>query len=403
LLTSSGDFTEARRAVDDPPEFNLREMAKVAGLQGLIAEAERKLDESYDCHLRALTLDPADPDAHEAAARVALLRLDIDSAKRHLDLSVWHNLSQRGRRRGQLKASQTFVGQLLDEYRIDRRALAELQSIMASQSPLAALARQIRAKPDYTPAAIGLFMALSQEGRLAPSEIKTSAAIPARIVQYWDHDMPPDVEALCQTWSELNPGFAYRRFSEAEAQAFLSETARPKVLMAFERAWEPAMKADIFRLAVLDGEGGWYADADDRCLAPIADLADQGHELVVYREDIGTLGNNFIGVTPGHPAIKAALDEAVEAVNRGDNDILWLRTGPGLLTRAVAFWLSERLPQRLAMVRVLERHDVFERVAIHCAASYKHTKRNWFNAAFPVLGRRRSRPDPATRQPVAMT
>lgn len=214
--------------------------------------------------------------------------------------------------------------------------------------------------------------------------------------------MPPDVEALCQTRGDLNPGFAYRRFSEVDARAFLRETARPKTLKAFERAWEPAMKADIFRLAVLDREGGWSADADDRCLAPIGDLAGDGHGLAVIREDIGTLGNNFIGAAPGHPAIKAALDEAVEAVNRGDNDILWLRTGPGLLTRAVAFWLSENLAERLATVRVLERHDVFERVAIHCAASYKHTKRNWFHAAFPVLGRRPPGPGAAMRRPTAI-
>jgi tetratricopeptide (TPR) repeat protein len=396
LLTSAGAFAEARRAVAQPPEFNLREMAKVAGLQGLIAEAERKLDEAYEAHLHALTLDPADPDAHEAAARVALLRLDTIGAKRHIDLSVRHNLTQRGRRRGQLKASQTFIGQLLDEYRIDARALADLQFNVNAEDRLAALALQIRAKPDYTPAAICLFMALSEEGRLGEAKPPSAngpipSAIPARIVQYWDQDMPADVEALCQTWADLNPGLAYRRFSKVEARAYLRDAASPETLTAFERAREPAMKADIFRLAVLAHEGGWYADADDRCLAPFADLAGQGHDLVVAREDVGTLGNNFIGATPGHAAIKAALDEAVEAVNRGDSDIPWLRTGPALLTRAVAVWLSENLSERLPTLRVLERHELFERVAIHCAASYKHTKRNWFHAVFPGLGKGPSR------------
>ena len=62
--------------------------------------------------------------------------------------------------------------------------------------------------------------------------------------------------------------------------------------------------------------------------------------LFVYQEDFGTLGNNVIGAAPQHPVIGRALDLAVAAVGRGDRDILWLSTGPGLLTRAFAQTLA---------------------------------------------------------------
>ena len=78
--------------------------------------------------------------------------------------------------------------------------------------------------------------------------------------------------------------------------------------------------------------------ADDRCIAPIATLDPGGRALIVYQEDLGSIGNNFIGARPGHPVIQRALSNGAAAINRGDSDILWLSTGPGLLTRSFAAW-----------------------------------------------------------------
>jgi tetratricopeptide (TPR) repeat protein len=386
LLTAAGDFAEARRATEQPPEFSAREMARVSGLRGLIAEAEWKLDEAYFHHLDALKLNPADPFANDCAARVALLRLDVAAARQFLEASVQNNPAQWARRRGIPKALQSHLGQLVDEFRIDASALERLKAAMTlanREDPLACLVRE---NPDYTAAAISFLIALRQDGKLTARQEKKAAAaptIPARITQFWDRNIPPDVEELCDSWQRLNPDFAYRRYGLDEARDFLSEASPPAVLAAFDRASEPAMKADIFRLALLHREGGWYADADDRCLAPIAPLGAEGHDLVVYREDLGTLGNNFIGVAAAHPAIDRALADAVVAVNRGDADMVWLATGPGLLTRSVASWLAENLRERLEATRVLERDELFDRLAIHCVTSYKHTKKHWSRSTFP--------------------
>ena len=37
------------------------------------------------------------------------------------------------------------------------------------------------------------------------------------------------------------------------------------------------MKADIFRLALLFARGGYYVDADDRCLVPISSISIREH------------------------------------------------------------------------------------------------------------------------------
>jgi hypothetical protein len=382
LLTDAGDFEAARRMTEDPPECSARERARVSGLRGLIAEAEWRLDEAYACHLEAIELNPADPFAHDCAARAALLRLDVAGARRHLETSVGNNPGHKARRRGIPSASQTPLGQLLDEFRLDAGLLQSLATSMSCDDRVDALMRLVSENPDNTAVAICFFMALRREALLAPHEAGKPMTIPARVTQFWDRDIPGDVAALCETWRNINPDLAYRRYSADEALDFLREASTPGAVAAFQRTREPAMKADIFRLALLYRFGGWYADADDRCLAPIAPLGAKGHDLVVYREDLGTLGNNFFGATPGHPAIGRALSDAVAAVNRGDADMVWLSTGPGLMTRSVASWLAENPRERLATTLVLERQQLFSRLAIHCVTSYKHTRKHWSRTTF---------------------
>ena len=125
---------------------------------------------------------------------------------------------------------------------------------------------------------------------------------------------------LRATWQERNPEFTCRFFDDAAARAFLERDYSPEVLGAFDRASEPAKKADFFRLAYLFAEGGYYVDADDRCGAPLATVVPPHARLALFQEEYGTVGNNFIGVVPGHPVIATALDLAVEAIGRDDRD-----------------------------------------------------------------------------------
>jgi hypothetical protein len=145
------------------------------------------------------------------------------------------------------------------------------------------------------------------------------------------------------------------------------------------------MKADLFRLALLRHEGGFYVDADDRGLQRLADIDPGDCDLVLYQEDFGTVGNNFIGAVPRHPVISAALQAAMEAILRGDSDLLWLATGPGLLTRRLAGYLAGG--GRSDRLRVFDRHELHRAVAMHCASSYKQAGRHWVQQNF---GRRRS-------------
>ena len=145
------------------------------------------------------------------------------------------------------------------------------------------------------------------------------------------------------------------------------------------------MKSDILRLAWLLRNGGVYSDADDRLQRSVAPLLESGAGLVLYQEDIGSVGNNFIAAAPGHPVLALALEQAVAAVNNGGKDLLWLATGPGLLTRCLGRYLAEDEGAWLARLRdihVLDRHEMLSYSAIHCLSAYKHTEKHWSRTAF---------------------
>ena len=349
-------------------------------LHGEVAAAEWRLDAALSHYTEALEFNPNDAWLNNCAARVSLLMADTKLALRHLEASVRYSSSHRVLQQGSWKPSQTHIGQMLDEYRIDRKALDRLHRCLASSDPAGALSQMMIAYPDYTPAAISLLISLRQTGHLASLNSikdKKTCWIPATIAQYWDVDIPADVEALCDGWRAMHPSFSYIRFSKAGARRFLIEKGLPE-------AWRPSTALPsrrckpissglpiCFTRAVITSTPTTAASRRSRRSTPAA------RDLILYQEDFGTVGNNFIGVRPQHPVMENALASAVTAVNRGDADIVWLATGPALLTRSLAVYLAESLPARLATTLIVERHELFRIAAAHTMTAYKHSKKHW--------------------------
>ena len=353
-----------------------------------------------DAALReALALDPLLTGAHEAMARVALLRFDLTTAQRHLAAMQAQRAAEQVALGRSPHLAHSHLGNMADEFAMDPGSLAALAAaqLMPAEARIATLLARVRAVPDHTPTAIALMLALRQAGQLSGTSAADARAedmgaddapplIPPVVVQFWHDGQPPeDLAAVMASWPARNPGWRYRCFDLAGARAFLAATYGADVQRAFRRAREPAMQADLFRLAVLYAEGGVYADADDRCLHPIATLLPGGVGFVGFHEEHGTLGNNVMAAAKLHPVIGCALGLAVAAVLRGDDDMIWLTTGPGLLTRAFARTLAESplAPAALlARVRILDRHELERVVATHCAVQYKQSRRHWLRASF---------------------
>lgn len=396
----TGAFEAAEATLADAPAGTVGEHGRVHFLRALLADARWDFATGIAEAEAAIDALPADGWIRNRLIHAALLSLDLDRAERHLHLLADLEGSANLLRGKSTNISQSHYGQLFDEFRMDRDGLGELTAALAlpPADRLPRLAEIVGDYPDYTAAAVLFFIELRRSGRLARPAAPSSAtesAIPRRIHQFWDEeDLPFDIAELTESWIASNPGFAHRIWSDTSASDFLARIGATRALDAYRRAREPAMKADLFRLALLWHEGGVYADADDRCTRAIAPLLAPGREMVSYQEDIGSLGNNFIAVVPGHPIIGRAFELAVDAVNRGDTDILWLATGPGLLTRAAAEVIAAPGPEAEAVaagLHVLERHALLAHVSIHCLTSYKHTEKHWSRTAFGRMAAPRRR------------
>ena len=395
----SGDFAGIDRVLAAAPAGTVQNRAQEQIARGQLAAQRWQFDAAAEAFRAALALNPVMPGAHESLARVHLLRLDVAAARDHLQAMAELRAPSQRHLGLSPHLTHTHIGSLLDEYAIDRAAIEALVATegAAPADRIARLAALVRASPDHTPSAIALLVALRQAGWFdGPWDAAGPPGIPATIAQYWNDATPPDdVVALMQSWREQNPGYRYRRFDHEGAQAFLRAHCPPEVLRAYRRAREPAMKADLFRLAYLFSEGGCYADADDRCLRPLDALLPAPARFVAFHEEYGTLGNNFLAAAPLHPVFGLALQLAVQAINRGDDDMMWLATGPGLMTRALARTLATPLllpTAWLRHIRILDRHELERVVATHCAVGYKITRRHWLRATF-------GQPKAATRGP----
>lgn len=108
----------------------------------------------------------------------------------------------------------------------------------------------------------------------------------------------------------------------------LDPAAWPETSGAWRYCRNGASLADLVRLEALWQWGGVYLDSDvepHRSFAPLLPL-----ECFAAWEDDKVVPNAVMGARPGHPAIRACIDQAVRAVRRGT----W-EAGPGVTTKVL--------------------------------------------------------------------
>lgn len=205
--------------------------------------------------------------------------------------------------------------------------------------------------------------------------------IPRQVFQYWnDPTPPPEVVDIMNSWSSL-PGVKHVRFDSESASTFLRETFGADYERAFHLANNIAEGADLLRLCYLRHHGGFYVDADDRLYGDLNALIPAEVGMVCFREPFNILANNVIAAVPEHPAIVLASEMAVEALLARDNESTWSKTGPGMLTRAVASYLASTTPTEPAdKVAILPNYILRRQVQIHIQLPHKKTRGYW-NAA----------------------
>jgi peptidoglycan/xylan/chitin deacetylase (PgdA/CDA1 family) len=186
--------------------------------------------------------------------------------------------------------------------------------------------------------------------------------IPKRIIQTGKRrEQPLRNQAMTANLKLLNPDFEYLFFDDEGVQTLIDREF-PQYRDVFESFRAPIQKYDFFRYLAVFHYGGFYFDLDILLATGLSSLL---HHSCVFsfegltlsqflRQHYGMdweIGNYAFGAAPGHPFIRALIDNCVRAqrdpdwvkpmmrgvppLSKADYQIL-NSTGPGLVSRTLA-------------------------------------------------------------------
>jgi Flp pilus assembly protein TadD len=377
VLLAMGQFASAEQAARSLPALVPNDQMNRSLLLTDIASARWDFVQAEADIAEACATQPERPALHlrHAARLLALLRPTeamLALARRAEAVPPRSNTDVRPR------ATQGLFADIANEFLVDPRSLAAARVALDADNPIEA-AHVACQFPGSLAAASALFVTLRRTGRLEQGLPVEGAEIPRHVVQAWlGSPMPAELNSVVATWRR-RPGWKYTRFDDRSGLSFMKSEVGDDAALAFRRARLPATRADLLRLAWLAIRGGVWADIDDASRGSLDELV-TGRSLIVWQEDRGNIANDFMAAAPGHPAIVAALNEAVQNVLDTYTESTWLATGPGLVTRCVGKWLAANLDAAGSTLVVLDRHEL-RRVALPgLPMPYKSTPNYWLHA-----------------------
>jgi mannosyltransferase OCH1-like enzyme len=162
--------------------------------------------------------------------------------------------------------------------------------------------------------------------------VERTGEIPRILHRVWlgGGPIPERFHRYGESWERHHPGWEHRLWTEESLPRL--ECAR-----ALERARFFAEQSDLVRYELLARFGGVYVDMDFECLRPLDPLL-RGVTAFAGLERPGWVQNAILGATPGHPAFRFALSQAIELAGLGLHTIH--ATGPFFLSRVLAEFRS---------------------------------------------------------------
>ena len=215
--------------------------------------------------------------------------------------------------------------------------------------------------------------------------------VPKRIIQTGKTtDLRLAEKAAVTTIKLLNPDYEYLFFDDQKVEDFIDEKY-PEYRKLFDAFPVRIQKYDFFRYLAIYFYGGFYFDLDVYLAKSLDDLLPYGcvfsfEELSIHRflrdqySMDWEIANYAFGAAPGHPFIKAIIDNCVKA----QENPLWIEpmmkstpsfygkdyyvlnsTGPGLVSRTLA-----EFPDPVGKIEILFPSDVCEQSNWHQFGDY---------------------------------
>ncbi|WP_417598311.1 glycosyltransferase [Pararhodobacter oceanensis] len=213
--------------------------------------------------------------------------------------------------------------------------------------------------------------ALSPAAFLTPPE---PAEIPRQLWHYWEGPRSSGVSRGIETWAQLHQGFIQRVFDAQSAAAWLEQHA-PDLAPVFARLSQPALRADLFRIALIAQEGGVFADLDEFPRAPVMPWLADARAVMVIEEGHGTIANNFLAALPALPLFTRLSARIAHRLTKTQTPYAWWDSGPAQLTLEV--FAAQQSETERAGLRFLTQAAYEQRISTNLPFVHKRSSDHW--------------------------
>jgi len=133
----------------------------------------------------------------------------------------------------------------------------------------------------------------------------------------------------------MSLSYDYLYVSTEARLAYLEKHASNEIITAYKQLTNGAAQADVWRMFVLNHEGGVYMDIDAHLVWPLAWLIKpEDNELFLVNKQHYT--NYLIAATPNHPILSKTIDIIVDNIqNRRVDQGVYYLTGPVTFNDAI--------------------------------------------------------------------
>lgn len=248
---------------------------------------------------------------------------------------------------GDLAAAEEVVGNMtvedgpLEEALICRPRATRVGSLLNEARILFALSGGDAswAEADPAPLSADFFLparSLVRSQLAEPRPVGLSGAIPDKLHVVWRGPTAQQEtnDRLLTVWRT-----ATRRapiiHDQRSAGDWLRTHLGPEAARAHAMAPDDEQKADLTCLALLKVEGGIAVSAEQWPTGDVDAMAGEGGAQI-FLDGSGGISMDALIAPAGHPLIARALDMAIASCLARENDHRWFKTGPGLMTRALA-------------------------------------------------------------------
>lgn len=203
---------------------------------------------------------------------------------------------------------------------------------------------------------------------------------PINLFFYWDTpNAPEEVEANFQYHKGLGI-FDVKVFSKEMAAEFLYRCYGKDTADLFHRLRHPAEESDFWRPHAVHAFGGYYLDVDEQVISTEPFQSQFGSSLAdtFILSGTGPVENCFFGAKKGSPVIEQVLRNLLHNCYLRPDLSMWLKSGPGPITRA----LSRTYYRHLSLGEALPEFSLLDPVAFPNAfravpVSYRGDARDW--------------------------